>query len=101
MTVLFGRTGNADHTAGYPPARIAYRLTAIIDLCMDNDCMTDDWVFASVDGDVFNCDFVMGFALVIGLHVAKVAGMAFFSVWQAMLMTFGVVMTAGAHSVGG
>ena len=43
----------------------------------------------------------MGFTFAVCLDVAKVAGVTLFGVGQTVLVTFGVIMPASAHAIGG
>lgn len=92
---------NADHTAGEARAGIADRLTAVVDFGMHDDAAANDGIFRSGNADVVDGYFVMGMAVVVGLHIAKITGVPLRSLRQRVRMAFGVVMAPGAHPVRG
>jgi hypothetical protein len=68
---------------------------------MDDYGTSEDRVLLSLDGNVAYGDFIMGFALAVCLDIAQVTGMTLLGVGQTVLVTFGVIMAASAHAIGG
>ena len=92
--------GYTDYATSNPGSGVANGLTPIIWFRVDDYGTSDDRVLLALDGNVSHGDFIMGFALAVCLDVAQVAGMTLLGVGQTVLVTFGVIMPASAHSVG-
>ena len=93
--------GYADYATSNPGSSVANRLTPIIWFRVDDYRTSEDWVLLSLDGNVVHDDLIMGFALAVCLDVAQVTGMTHLGVGQTVLVTFGVIMAASAHAIGG
>ena len=96
----FAWIGYPDYATCNPGSSVANRLTPIIWFRVDNYCTSEDRVLLSLDGNVAHGDFIMGFAFAVCLDVAQVACMTVLGVGKTVLVTFGVIMPASAHSVG-
>ena len=92
--------GYTDYATSNPGSGVANGLTPIIWFGVDDYCTSEDRVLLSLNGNVAYGDFIMGFALTVCLNVAQVTGMTVLGVGQTVLVTFGVIMPADAHSVG-
>ena len=66
---------------------------------MNDHAASDDRVVQAGHRDVLRNDGVAGRAVRIGLEVAEVSSMTLILLRQAVVVTFGVVMTAGALAV--
>jgi hypothetical protein len=97
---LFAGVGDADDAAGNSATGVADGLASVVDFRVNDDGTADEWVLWPGNGDIFHGQFVMGFAVCIGLEVAEVASVAVLSGWEAVLMAFRVVMAAGAGGIG-
>lgn len=95
------RVSNTNNAAGNSAAGIADRLTRIIDFGMDDNGVADNRVFGAENGNIIKGNFIVGFAVIIGLDIAEVTGVPVFCGWQCMLMAFRVIVAAGAHAVHG
>ena len=96
----FAWIGYADYATSNPGSGVANGLTPIIWFRVDDDGASEDRVLLSLDGNVAHGDFIMGFALAVCLNVAQVTRMTVLGIGQTVLVTFGVIMPASAHSVG-
>ena len=96
----FGGAGYADNTAGNTAAGITDRLATVVNLGMDDHAAADDGILGSGNADVVDRDFVVGFALVIGLQIAEVARVPILRFREGVGMIFRVVVTARARAVG-
>ena len=92
--------GDADHAARDASAGIAHRLTAVIDLRVDNHAPADDWILQAGNRYVLHRDFVVRLAVVVRLEVSQIARVPVFRLRQTVLMVFRIVVAAGAHAVG-
>src|ERR1039457_2210193 len=92
--------GHTDYATSNPGSSISNWLTPIIWFRVDDYCTSEDRVLLSLDGDVAHGDFIMSFAFAVCLDVAEVASMTLLGVGQTVLVTFGVIMPASAHSIG-
>src|SRR5262245_22469942 len=68
---------------------------------MDNDAASDDRGFGPGNGDVLHRDFVVRFAVIVGVEISQIAGMTGVARGQTVGVVSGVVMAAGAHAVRG
>lgn len=97
----FSWIGYTDYATSNPGSSVTNRLTPIIWFRMDDYGTSEDRVLLSLYGNVAHGDFIMGFALAACLDVAQVTGMTLLGVGQTVLVTFGVIMAASAHAIGG
>ena len=81
-------------------AAISDWLTAIIWLGMHDHCTAEYRVLVACDGNVVHRQFEPDSPLLVRLQIAQVARMAFLLFGQAMFVSLGIVVTAGAHGVG-
>ena len=88
-----------DDTAGDTASRIASGLTAIVGFFMDDDTASEDGIFAPVDRDVVHKQAQDGFALGIGLEIAKIAGVSHGLLGKGVLVSLRVVVTARTGAV--
>src|SRR6185369_3463106 len=74
---------------------------AVIRLAVHDNGVADDRVLGATDADVVHRQLQVSLAAVVGLEIAKVAGVALVGgrVGQAMVVLLGVVMAAGLHAV--
>ena len=93
--------GYTDYATSNPGSSVANRLTPIIWFRVDDYPTSEDWILLSLDGNVVHGDLIMGFALAVRLDVTQVTGMTRLGVGQSVLVTFGVIMAASTHAIGG
>jgi len=89
----------SDDAAGDTGAGVADRQSSVVELCIDDDATPQDGIFRAVDSDIVHRDFESSDSLDTGLQISQVAGVTLRRGEQAVLVTLGVVMPAGAGGV--
>src|SRR5262245_42640378 len=92
---------HADDATREASAGVANGLAAVIGLRVNDDSAFDDRILRAGNADILNGDFVLRFAIGVGLHIAQIARVPAIRIGQAMRFSFRVVMTAGTHRIGG
>src|SRR5690606_5392974 len=92
--------GDTDDADGDARAGVAGGLAAIIRVRVDHQTPAEDRVHPAGEGDVIDRLLEAGLALVVGFEIAEVTRVALvLFVRQAVVVTFGVVVAAGAAAV--
>src|SRR6266446_5237243 len=87
--VLFPRVGDTDDPTGDASARVARGLAAVIGLGVHDYSTANDGVLFAQDGEVVDSDFVVGFAVAVGLDIAQVSSVPVFALGQPVRVAFG------------
>jgi hypothetical protein len=91
--------GNADHARTEAISGIAAWLTSIVRLGMHDHSPAEYAILSMIEGDPFDCQDVGGIAIVIGLEISEVTGMALIVAGQSVRMTVWIEMLPCAGSI--